>query len=151
VATSHIEGKTSPKPILFSILACTQIWLNLYVDHLHFDYITNWPKLPTTYVPPLTHTSTLAELMQTTNTVALAKFVACCHYQRTICPPWSTFRLMDSLVPNGCEFVLQFLGLENIYPLSSNPAPLSVLHNRGWRAGVLTRREQWDLAGDMRN
>jgi hypothetical protein len=41
---------------------------------------------------PLTHTSTLAELMhaelmQTTNTVALAKFVACCQYQRTICPP----------------------------------------------------------------
>jgi hypothetical protein len=34
---------------------------------------------------PLTHTSTIAELMQTTNTVALAKFVACC--QRTICPP----------------------------------------------------------------
>jgi hypothetical protein len=29
---------------------------------------------------PLTHTSTLAELMQTTNTVALAKFVACCQY-----------------------------------------------------------------------
>jgi len=27
---------------------------------------------------PLTHTSTLAELMQTTNMVALAKFVACC-------------------------------------------------------------------------
>jgi len=36
---------------------------------------------------PLTHTSTLAELMQTTNTVALAKFVACCQYERTICPP----------------------------------------------------------------
>ncbi len=36
---------------------------------------------------PLTHTSTLAELMQTTNMVALAKFVACCQYQRTICPP----------------------------------------------------------------
>jgi hypothetical protein len=36
---------------------------------------------------PLTHTSTLAELMQITNTVALAKFVACCQYQRTICPP----------------------------------------------------------------
>ncbi len=36
---------------------------------------------------PLTHTSTLTELMQTTNTVALAKFVACCQYQRTICPP----------------------------------------------------------------
>ncbi len=36
---------------------------------------------------PLTHTSILAELMQTTNTVALAKFVACCQYQRTICPP----------------------------------------------------------------
>jgi hypothetical protein len=29
---------------------------------------------------PLTHTSTLAELMQTTNRVALAKFVACCQY-----------------------------------------------------------------------
>jgi hypothetical protein len=27
---------------------------------------------------PLTHTSTLAELMQITNTVTLAKFVACC-------------------------------------------------------------------------
>ncbi len=36
---------------------------------------------------PLTHISTLAELMQTTNTVALAKFVACCQYQKTICPP----------------------------------------------------------------
>jgi hypothetical protein len=36
---------------------------------------------------PLTHTSTLVELMQTTNTVALAIFVACCQYQRTICPP----------------------------------------------------------------
>jgi hypothetical protein len=35
---------------------------------------------------PLTHTSTLAEIMQTTDTVALAKFVACCQYQRTICP-----------------------------------------------------------------
>jgi hypothetical protein len=29
---------------------------------------------------PLTHTSTLVEPMQTTNTVALAKFVACCQY-----------------------------------------------------------------------
>jgi hypothetical protein len=28
----------------------------------------------------LTHTNTLAELMQTMNTVALAKFVACCQY-----------------------------------------------------------------------
>jgi len=36
---------------------------------------------------PLTHTNTLVEFMQTTNTVALAKFVACYHYQRTICPP----------------------------------------------------------------
>jgi len=34
---------------------------------------------------PLTHINTLAKLMQTTNTVILAKFVACC--QRTICPP----------------------------------------------------------------
>jgi hypothetical protein len=29
---------------------------------------------------PFTHTSTLVGLMQTTNTVALAKFVACCQY-----------------------------------------------------------------------
>jgi hypothetical protein len=36
---------------------------------------------------PLTHISTLVELMQTTNTVALAKFVACCKYQKIICPP----------------------------------------------------------------
>ncbi len=36
---------------------------------------------------PLTHTNTLVELMQITNMVALAKFVACCQYQRTICPP----------------------------------------------------------------
>jgi hypothetical protein len=43
--------------------------------------------------------------MQTTNMVALAKFVACCQYKRTICPPWSTFRLMDFLVPNGCKII----------------------------------------------
>jgi hypothetical protein len=36
---------------------------------------------------PLTHISTLAELMQIMNMTALAKFVACCQYQRTICPP----------------------------------------------------------------
>ncbi len=54
---------------------------------------------------PLTHTSTLAGFMQTTNTVALAKFVACCQYQITIYPPWSTFRLMDSLVPNGHKII----------------------------------------------
>jgi hypothetical protein len=54
---------------------------------------------------PLTHTSILVEFMQTTNTVALAKFVACCQYKRTICPPWSTFRLMDSLVPNGLKII----------------------------------------------
>jgi hypothetical protein len=52
---------------------------------------------------PLTPTSSLAELMETTNTVALAKFVACCQYQRTICP--STFHLMDFLVPNGRKIV----------------------------------------------
>ncbi len=34
-----------------------------------------------------THISTLAELMQTTNMIALTKFVACCQYQRIICPP----------------------------------------------------------------
>ncbi len=54
---------------------------------------------------PLTHTSTLVELMQSTNRVTLAKFVACCQYQRTIFPPWSTFRLMDSLVPNRRKIV----------------------------------------------
>jgi hypothetical protein len=36
---------------------------------------------------PLTHTNTLVEFMQTTNTVALAKFVACYQYQRIIYPP----------------------------------------------------------------
>ncbi len=35
----------------------------------------------------LTHTNTLVEFMQTTNMVTLAKFVACCQFQRTICPP----------------------------------------------------------------
>jgi hypothetical protein len=35
----------------------------------------------------LTHINTLAELMQITNTVVLAKFVACCQYKRIICPP----------------------------------------------------------------
>jgi hypothetical protein len=48
---------------------------------------------------PLIHTNTLAELMQTMNTVALAKFVACCQYQKTIYPSWSTFHLMDSHNP----------------------------------------------------
>ncbi len=33
---------------------------------------------------PLIHTSTLVELMQTMNTVALTKFVACCQYHRTM-------------------------------------------------------------------
>jgi hypothetical protein len=36
---------------------------------------------------PLTHMSTLAELMQIMNMVTLAKFVACCQYQKTIRPP----------------------------------------------------------------
>jgi hypothetical protein len=36
---------------------------------------------------PLNRINALVELMQITNTVALAKFVACCQYQRTICPP----------------------------------------------------------------
>jgi len=36
---------------------------------------------------PLTHMSTFAKLMQTTNMVTLAKFVACCQFQRIICPP----------------------------------------------------------------
>ncbi len=36
---------------------------------------------------PFTHTSTLVELMQTTNIVTMAKFVACYQYQKTICFP----------------------------------------------------------------
>ncbi len=36
---------------------------------------------------PFTHTSTFVEFMQITNTIALAKFMAYCQYQRTICPP----------------------------------------------------------------
>jgi hypothetical protein len=31
---------------------------------------------------PLTHTSTFVELMQTTNMVVVAKFVACCQFRR---------------------------------------------------------------------
>jgi hypothetical protein len=57
-------------------------------EHLLFIY-PNTQKVRERFCStlPLTHTSTLAELMQTMNTVALAKFVACCQYQRTICPP----------------------------------------------------------------
>jgi hypothetical protein len=36
---------------------------------------------------PFIHISTIAKLMQITNMVALAKFVACCQYQRIICSP----------------------------------------------------------------
>jgi hypothetical protein len=58
-------------------------------------------------VVPFTHTSIFAELMQTTNTLAkfVAKFAACYQYQRTICPPWFTFHLMDSLIQNGRKIV----------------------------------------------
>jgi hypothetical protein len=51
----------------------------------------------------LAHTNTLVELMQSTNTVALAKFVAC--YQKIICPPRFAFHLMDSLVLNRHKIV----------------------------------------------
>jgi hypothetical protein len=44
-------------------------------------------RVPFCSALPLTHTSTLTKLMQTTNMVALAKFVACYQYQKTICPP----------------------------------------------------------------
>jgi hypothetical protein len=56
--------------------------------HLLFIY-RNTQKVREHFCSALlvTHTSTLAELMQTTNIVALAKFVACCQYQRTIYPP----------------------------------------------------------------
>jgi len=35
---------------------------------------------------PLTYMSAFVEFMQATNTVILAKFVACCQYQKTIYP-----------------------------------------------------------------
>ncbi len=56
--------------------------------HLHLVY-PNTQKVKERFCSalPLTHTSTLVELMQTTNTVTLAKFVACCQYQKTICSP----------------------------------------------------------------
>jgi hypothetical protein len=54
---------------------------------------------------PLTHTNILVELMQTTNMVALAKFMACCQYEETICPPRSIFRLMDFLVLNERKII----------------------------------------------
>jgi hypothetical protein len=54
---------------------------------------------------PFTHTSTLIRLMQTMNTVTLTKFVAWCQYQKTIYFPWSTFRLLDFLVPDGCKII----------------------------------------------
>jgi hypothetical protein len=54
---------------------------------------------------PFTHMSTFVELMQITKKVTLAKFMACYQYQRIICPPRSTFRLMDFLVPNGRNIV----------------------------------------------
>jgi hypothetical protein len=57
-------------------------------EHLLFIY-PNTQKVRERFCStlPLTHTNTLAELMQTTNTVASTKFVACCQYHRTICPP----------------------------------------------------------------
>jgi hypothetical protein len=54
---------------------------------------------------PLTHTSILVKLVQTTNMVALAKFMACCQYEKTICPPQSIFHLMDFLVLNERKIV----------------------------------------------
>jgi hypothetical protein len=54
---------------------------------------------------PLTHTSILVKLMQTTNMVALAKFMACCQYEKTICPPRSIFCLMDFLVLNERKII----------------------------------------------
>jgi hypothetical protein len=57
---------------------------------------------------PFTHTSTFVELMQPTNMVALAKFVACYQHQKAICLPWSTFCLMDSLVPNRRKIINRF-------------------------------------------
>jgi hypothetical protein len=40
---------------------------------------------------PFTHINTFVEFMQTTNIVALAKFVAHCQYQKTICLPYLPF------------------------------------------------------------
>jgi hypothetical protein len=57
-------------------------------EHLFLAY-PNTQKVRECFcsAPPLTHTNTLTEFMQIMNMVALAKFVACCQYQKTICPP----------------------------------------------------------------
>ncbi len=59
-------------------------------DEEHLLFVcpsTQKVKEPFCSTLPFTHISTFAELMQNTNTVALAKFVACCEYQRIIYPP----------------------------------------------------------------
>jgi len=75
-------------------------------NHLLFVY-PNTQKVRKRFCStlPLTHTSTLVKLMQTTNTIILTKFIACCEYQKTVCSPQSTFSLMDSLVPNEHKIV----------------------------------------------
>ncbi len=57
-------------------------------EHLLFVY-PNTQKVREHFCSalPLTHMSILVELMQTMNIVAVAKFVACCQYQKIICPP----------------------------------------------------------------
>jgi hypothetical protein len=84
-------------------------WLLVWVeDEKHLLFICpNIQKVKERFCStlPFTHLSTLAELMQTTNMVTLVKFVACRQYPRTICPPWSTFCLMDSLIPNEHKIV----------------------------------------------
>jgi hypothetical protein len=79
---------------------------------------------------PFTHTSILTKFMQTTNTIALAKFVTCCQYHRTIYPPWSTFCLVDSLVPNECKFVnnKQQFFLSNVFIKFCEVGELTIIH-----------------------
>jgi len=114
----------------------------------------NTQKVKERFCSTLPFTHTLVEFMQTMNMVALAKFVTCCQYQRTICPPWSTFRLMDSLVPNGCKIVnskqTRTFGshphLENLQIKfkMSNPGPKALLKrkNRTTLALITSQSEQ---------
>jgi hypothetical protein len=57
-------------------------------EHLLLVCLNTW-KVRERFCSTLsfTHTNTFVKLMQTMNTIALAKFVACCQYQRTNCPP----------------------------------------------------------------
>jgi hypothetical protein len=78
------------KGVPYAKRLCRGYNLGKVEDEEHLLFVCpNTQKVKKTFLfgPIAHHTSTLIGLMQTTNTVALAKFVACYQYQRTICPP----------------------------------------------------------------